>query len=541
MRVWNYSRRWLIAGICLSMTFAATGNDAGTLPAEAREALDRGMTAAQRHDWDAAIKHFRAAHESAPFAPRPLINLGLATQRAGNRDAVAIAWFRAFLAAAPDAVNVDTVRDNIGRLEKKLNADVDLLIAQARRMMTRIEAGHEDIELSLILLQMDAGWLLAAEKAAYSFEGPIYKAHAFAHMAQKQIAAGQRQEALLSAKLSQDALAGASQIDKMTQGYARAFGELSRAQLLAGDLAAALESARAAVSIDRHVHIDAFKRIAMAQSEDWRTALNTLAVMDSMKDDNVASEERNRAYYDVLLAIADHGDVAGVQAGAAKLPTWHSRYGYEALARAKAVSGDVAGAQEEAARFPVSEDAKAHVAEGLALRGDLAEAHQIAKTIETSLQYTRAMKCIARCRAERGDYDGAINLAENLFGTTADRSEVSRYIAERIPKTGHHKQRSECVISFWTNLAVELEGAPRQADVETFVQSDSFYDSDAFVAFMERLKQSDPDMYKLLKDEEQTSGYKARMVISRIWDLARQLVNELNAVTEPVPEMTMAE
>lgn len=407
--------------------------------------------------------------------------------------------------------------------------------------MARIEGGHEDIELSLVLLQMDVGWLSAAEKATYSFKGPIYKAHAFAHLAQKQIAAGQRQQALLSAKLSQEALAGASQIDKMTQGYARAFGELSRAQLLAGDLAGALESARSAVSIDRSAHINAFKRIAVAQSQDWRTALNTLAVMDSMKDDNFLSEERNRAYYDVLLAIADHGDVAGVQAGAAKLPTSHSRYGYEALARARAVSGDVAGAQEEAARFPVTEDAKAHLAEGLALRGDPAKAHEIAKTIETAPLYTRAMKCIARCRAERGDYEGAINLAENLFGTTADRIEVYRHIAEQIPKTGYPKQRSECVISHWTNLAVELEGAARQADVETFVQSDSFYDSDAFIAFMERLKQRDPDMYKLLKDEEQTSEYKARMVISRIWDLARQLVNELNAVTEPVPEMTITE
>jgi len=538
MRTWHYSRRWLLAGVCLLATWSAVARGANTLSAEARDALQRGLTAAQRHEWDAAIKHFRTAYGLAPFdAPRPLINLGLATQRAGNREAVAIAWFRAYLAAAPGALNVDKVRDNIRQLEKKLNADIDKLITETRRIAARIKEGHEDIVLSLIFMQLDAGRLSMAEKEIYSLKVLLYEARAFARLAQKQVAVGNKLHARYLIKASQDAFARMSGLDKMAQDYAFARAELSHAQLLMGDIEGALASAKAAVSVDRHVHIDAFKRIAVTQSGNWRTALNTLVIMDSLKEGNVASQERNSAYRDVLLAVADRGEVAGVQEVAGKLPQWHSRYGYEALARAKAVSGDVAGAQKEAARFPVREDAKAHVAEGLALRGDLAKAYEIAGTIETAALNTKAKKFIARYRAVHGDYDGALKLTGNLW-TTVDRIEVYRHIVDQIPEAGYKKQRSQCVISYWTNLAVELENAPRHDDVEMFIQSDPFVLPESV---MKNLKERLPDMYKQVQDQAQTNEHKARAAIARIEELARQLVKELNAVTEPVSVMSVTE
>ncbi len=90
------------------------------LSPEAEQAMQRGLAAAEQQEWRIAIKHFGEALEGAPYAPEVLFNLALAHDRLGGRELLAIAWFRAFLAAAPEAANAGQVRERIIGLEVKV-------------------------------------------------------------------------------------------------------------------------------------------------------------------------------------------------------------------------------------------------------------------------------------------------------------------------------------------------------------------------------------------------------------------------------------
>jgi hypothetical protein len=75
------------------------------LPSAAQEVLNKGILAAKLPDYLLAIRYFEEARKLAPQAPVIFLNLGIAESKMPGRELRAIAWFGAYLSAAPDATN----------------------------------------------------------------------------------------------------------------------------------------------------------------------------------------------------------------------------------------------------------------------------------------------------------------------------------------------------------------------------------------------------------------------------------------------------
>ena len=101
-------------------------------------ATARGLAAAAQEEWEIAIKHFEEAQRAAPTSPHTLLNLALAYEKRGGRELAAIPWYRAYVAVAPKAANVDQVRNRIAKLE----VDVE---AQARKLFKNAVAAAESL------------------------------------------------------------------------------------------------------------------------------------------------------------------------------------------------------------------------------------------------------------------------------------------------------------------------------------------------------------------------------------------------------------
>lgn len=78
-------------------------------PPEFVQRTARGLAAARLEEWELARTFLAAAQAAAPREAQGLCNLGAANDRAG-RDLAAAYWYRACLAAAPDAANAAEVR-----------------------------------------------------------------------------------------------------------------------------------------------------------------------------------------------------------------------------------------------------------------------------------------------------------------------------------------------------------------------------------------------------------------------------------------------
>ena len=105
----------LLGGVSGSVVLAQSqGSD---FPPKAQKAMTRGMAAAEQQEWDLAIKYFSEARKAAPTWPSAQFNLALAYDSAGGRELNAIAWYRAYLASAPNAANAQQVRAQIVKLE----------------------------------------------------------------------------------------------------------------------------------------------------------------------------------------------------------------------------------------------------------------------------------------------------------------------------------------------------------------------------------------------------------------------------------------
>jgi len=83
---------------------------------QARQELKGGLQAAQEGRWQDAIERFKAANRRSPVWPSALFNLGWACDKAGGQTLRAAIWYRAYLAAKPDASDASAVRQRIGEL-----------------------------------------------------------------------------------------------------------------------------------------------------------------------------------------------------------------------------------------------------------------------------------------------------------------------------------------------------------------------------------------------------------------------------------------
>jgi len=170
---------------------SAQSSDPG-LPSEAQQAMDKGIAAAKEQKWEEAIRYFSEARDIAPTSGHTLFNLALASDKITGRELIAIAWYKAYLAAAPDAANSSMVRTRIAELEalalekiKKLNETAEKAIALHPNYMERREYFKLFAVAQALSNDIEGAMEIASGK---SIGG--YKNHVFTTVAKMQVLAG---------------------------------------------------------------------------------------------------------------------------------------------------------------------------------------------------------------------------------------------------------------------------------------------------------------------------------------------------------------
>ncbi len=142
----------LAASIAIAFAGPAYAQDAAVPPAVTAN-VERGVALARQSQWSLAIRYFRLAQEGAPDNPAVLLNLGLAFDRMGGREAIAGAWLRAYLAAAPGAGNARQVRDRVAELESALEIRTQQMLETVARIVDEVPAPAEKAALVASLVR----------------------------------------------------------------------------------------------------------------------------------------------------------------------------------------------------------------------------------------------------------------------------------------------------------------------------------------------------------------------------------------------------
>jgi hypothetical protein len=110
------------------------------LPAEAVALMRSGDAMARQSQWQAAIAQYDQARKASPQSHLPLYGLATAFDRLGGRDFVAIAYYRAYLAALPlgQPEEVGLVLGRVDELDRRAAERVAEIVRQARRMADEI-------------------------------------------------------------------------------------------------------------------------------------------------------------------------------------------------------------------------------------------------------------------------------------------------------------------------------------------------------------------------------------------------------------------
>jgi tetratricopeptide (TPR) repeat protein len=139
------------------------------LPAKAQQAMAKGIAATKIQDYELAIKYFKEAQEAAPSSPEVLFNLAFAYNKAGGRELLAIAWYRAFLGMSPgNDKRCDQVRQRIIELDIQVESTVRHLIKIAEETVWGFARTERDIYQYIGRAQAAIGDFDAARKSLNS-------------------------------------------------------------------------------------------------------------------------------------------------------------------------------------------------------------------------------------------------------------------------------------------------------------------------------------------------------------------------------------
>jgi uncharacterized protein (TIGR03067 family) len=139
----------LLATIFASLFVLAVTPLRADLPPDAQDAMKKGIIAAKQQDYLLAIRYFQDAQKTAPDAPEIFFNLGLAESKIPGRELRAIAWFGAYLCAAPNAPNAAAVKDQIDALDIKNQSNLSHLIQSLQDSVVVNQAPHHDNDLPM--------------------------------------------------------------------------------------------------------------------------------------------------------------------------------------------------------------------------------------------------------------------------------------------------------------------------------------------------------------------------------------------------------
>lgn len=147
----------LLAAVFMCLPVAALADGAAE--------MERGVAMARQGQWPLALRYFRAAHAEMPADPAVMLNLGLVHDRMGGHEAEAIAWFRAYLAAAPGAANVNKVKARIAEVDAALDVRVQQLLEVARRILGELNSPKEKTAVlsAMMRAHAEAGDIAAAQ------------------------------------------------------------------------------------------------------------------------------------------------------------------------------------------------------------------------------------------------------------------------------------------------------------------------------------------------------------------------------------------
>jgi hypothetical protein len=125
----------LLAAVLMCLPVAALADGAAE--------MERGVAMARQGQWPLALRYFRSAHAEMPGDAAVMLNLGLVYDRMGGHEAEAMAWFRAYLAAAPGAANANKVKARIAELDTALDVRIQKLLDVTRRILGELTAPRE--------------------------------------------------------------------------------------------------------------------------------------------------------------------------------------------------------------------------------------------------------------------------------------------------------------------------------------------------------------------------------------------------------------
>jgi tetratricopeptide (TPR) repeat protein len=280
----------LLGGVSAGSVALAQSSGSALSPA-AKGAYLRGVAAANQGDWELAIKYFGEAREEAPTWPDALHNLAISSHKAGGRELIAIAWYQAYLAAAPNADDADQVRAWIAELDIKVEARLRRLIQRVKKNAGQIKDWGDRYEVyqEIVYAQAKAGDIAGAKETATLFS------------------------------------------DEDEEAKSIAYREIVNGQNDVGDFAGAKETASRISYKDKKFF--AYRSIADAQARvgDIAGAKETAArILDE--------EAKSYAYRDIVDVQAMAGDIAGAKETAARIPYEEAKaraYGEIAFAQAK--------------------------------------------------------------------------------------------------------------------------------------------------------------------------------------------------------------
>ena len=278
---------------------------------EAQTAMDRGLAAAKQKEWELAIKYFSEAQKAAPTSPRALFNLALANDKHGGRELLALAWYHAYLAAAPDANNAAQISTRLTQLEIKVEANVGKLITRAQKAARSMDD---------YLLNSDAALRTEVAKSSIEFARRL---------------TGKEGEKKMIAELRQH---------YRDKHGAEPYLAIAEAQAKIEDFADAKTTAtqmrKRGVS-GRVRAMYAIRTIAKEQAKRGKIAAALETAKVDLVSDKIKMREYNEALTDIATAQINAGDLAGATRTADMIPEWGYQAGaYRSIAKAYAAAGD---------------------------------------------------------------------------------------------------------------------------------------------------------------------------------------------------------
>lgn len=383
----NFTRAFVLTAVLMAAGAAdAQVSAPSERPPQAQEALARGFAFAQQKQWALAIRYFRTAQQAAPADPAILLNLGLANQQVPGRELIAAAWYRAFLAAAPQVREADEVRKQLVKIEIASEAAVQKLLDAAAAVAQQWPEAKDQqkIHENVARARAVAGDIDGAQQLAARLDAGA-AGWAFAEIA---VAYAETGNLDLAAQLAGNI--------KAARARAWSLAEVAAAQAKRGDFAGALRTAQG---------------ITIAGEAAW--AHSRIAALQGRAGD-AAGAEATAAKIDKKHATSRAVALTGVALGMAKsgLP-WRVR---DLLAEA---AREAAAAQ----RYEERLTAQMHVARARAEAGDVAGAEQAVQTIPEGRERYLALSALAQAkndlaRAEIYRWTAFALDAENRTGHT---------------------------------------------------------------------------------------------------------------------------